>query len=129
MTPGAHPYAVLSYDYWTRRFGRDPKVIGRTLRIGDQLFEIVGVGPETFTGTEPGVVTEVFLPTMMYHWVQRSDAQLASYAGDFESGGWHRAAACEVGRSQPELRDGAGQGVDGYVEAGDRQFAESNVVD
>ena len=23
--PGAHPYAVLSYDYWTRRFGRDPK--------------------------------------------------------------------------------------------------------
>jgi hypothetical protein len=23
-TPGAHPYGVLSYDYWTRRFGRDP---------------------------------------------------------------------------------------------------------
>ena len=24
--PGAHPYAVISYDYWTRRFARDPKV-------------------------------------------------------------------------------------------------------
>ena len=81
VTPGAHPYAVLSYDYWTRRFGRDPKVVGRTLRIGDQVFEIVGVGPKTFTGTEPGVVTEIFLPTMMYHWVQRSDAQ------------WHRTLA------------------------------------
>ena len=71
---GAHPYAVVSYDYWKRRFGRDPKVIGRTLRIGDQLFEIVGVGPETFTGTEPGMVTEIFLPMMMNPMVGRDDA-------------------------------------------------------
>ena len=35
LKPGAHPYAVLSYDYWTRRFGQDPKVIGRTFRMGD----------------------------------------------------------------------------------------------
>ena len=28
LKPGAHPYAVLSYDYWTRRFGQDPKVVG-----------------------------------------------------------------------------------------------------
>src|SRR5215472_13773725 len=28
---GMHPYAVLSYDYWKTRFGRDPNVIGRTL--------------------------------------------------------------------------------------------------
>ena len=33
--PGAHPYAVLSYDYWTRRFDRDPAVIGRTVRMGE----------------------------------------------------------------------------------------------
>src|SRR5258708_4532068 len=25
VTPGAHPYAVLSYDYWSSRFGKDPK--------------------------------------------------------------------------------------------------------
>ena len=76
--PGAHPYAVLSYDYWKRRFGRDPNVIGRTMRMGDQVFEIVGVGPESFTGTEPGIVTEIFLPTMMHQAVTRSDAS------------WHR---------------------------------------
>src|SRR5262245_55359058 len=28
ITPGAHPVAVLSYDYWTRRFARDPAVVG-----------------------------------------------------------------------------------------------------
>ena len=72
--PGAHPIAVLSYDYWSRRFARDPKVIGQTLRIGNQLLEIVGVGPKGFTGTEPGTVTEIFLPTMMHRAVTRDDS-------------------------------------------------------
>src|ERR1017187_2690610 len=66
LKPRAHPYAVLSYDYWKRRFGQDPKVIGRTFRMGDDLYEIVGVGPAPFNGTETGTVTDVFVPTMMH---------------------------------------------------------------
>ena len=73
LKPGAHPYAVLSYDYWRRRFGQDPKVIGRTFRMGDDLYEIVGVGPAPFTGTETGTVTDVFVPTMMYPGVVHDD--------------------------------------------------------
>jgi hypothetical protein len=38
---GAHPVAVISYDYWSRRFGRDPSAIGRRARIGNDLFEVV----------------------------------------------------------------------------------------
>lgn len=63
--PGASPYAVLSWDYWNHRFGRDPKVLGRSLHIGDQTFEIIGVGPRDFTGTETGTVTDIFLPLSM----------------------------------------------------------------
>jgi len=73
LKPGAHPYAVLSYDYWTRRFGSDPKVIGRTFRLGGRLYQIVGVGPQPFTGTETGTVTDIFLPTMMHPGVTRDD--------------------------------------------------------
>jgi len=73
-TPGAHPYAVISYDYWKGRFGRDPNVIGRSFRIGDDLYQIVGVAPEGFTGTEPGTAVDLFLPTMMNPWVTRDDA-------------------------------------------------------
>jgi predicted permease len=64
-TPGAHPYAVLSYDYWTRRFAQDPGVIGRTFRMDGFVYEIVGVSAERFTGTETGTFTDVFVPTMM----------------------------------------------------------------
>jgi predicted permease len=81
QAPGAHPVAVLSYDYWTRRFARDPKILGQTLRIDNQLMEVVGVGPENFTGTEPGTVTDIFLPTAMHRWVTRKDAT------------WHRMLA------------------------------------
>src|SRR5271157_2297196 len=73
LKPGAHPYAVLSHDYWTRRFGRDPKVIGRTFRMGTGLYEIVGVVEAPFTGTEPGTVTDIFLPTMMHEGVTHAD--------------------------------------------------------
>ena len=73
LKPGAHPYAVLSYDYWTRRFGQDSKVVGRTFRMGDRLYEIAGVGPERFTGTETGTVTDIFVPTMMHAGAVRDD--------------------------------------------------------
>jgi predicted permease len=73
LKPGAHPYAVLSHDYWTRRFAQDPDVNGRTFRLGDRQFEIVGVVAAPFTGTEPGTVTDVFLPTMMHAGVVHDD--------------------------------------------------------
>jgi predicted permease len=81
LKPGAHPYAVLSYDYWKRRFGQDSKIIGRTFRMEDRLYEIVGVGPEHFTGTETGTVTDIFVPTMMHQAVVRDDST------------WHRTLA------------------------------------
>jgi predicted permease len=63
--PGAKPYAVLSYACWDARFGRDPRVLGRTFRMGTDTYEIVGVSEEKFTGTEPGTVPDIFVPTMM----------------------------------------------------------------
>ncbi|MEX2263775.1 MAG: ABC transporter permease [Bryobacteraceae bacterium] len=74
LKPGAHPYAVLSHDYWTRRFGRDPEVMGRTFRMGNDIYTIVGVCGDGFTGTQPGTVTDIFVPTMM-------NARVTSYAG------------------------------------------------
>jgi len=72
-TPGALPVAVLSHEYWTRRFARDPNVVGRTFRMGNLLYEIAGVVDGPFTGTEPGIGTAVFVPAMMHPGVTRAD--------------------------------------------------------
>jgi predicted permease len=65
VTPGAHQVAVVSHEYWTRRFGGDASVIGSSLRLGAQVYEIIGVAPRGFTGTEPGRMTDVFIPATM----------------------------------------------------------------
>jgi putative ABC transport system permease protein len=72
---GAHPVAVLSYTYWTKRFGRDPNVVGRKFHFGSDVFEIVGICEKGFTGTDPGTFTDIFMPSMMntkaienYNW-------------------------------------------------------------
>jgi predicted permease len=72
--PGKAPYAVISDNYWARRFQRDPNVIGKTLHYLNGVYEIVGVGPKGFTGTAPGTVVDVFLPTAMNRGVKRSDS-------------------------------------------------------
>lgn len=73
QTPGAHPYAVISYDHWSRRFGQDTKVVGRTFRMYERLYEIVGVAPKGFTGTQPGTMVDVFVPMTMFWGVTQPD--------------------------------------------------------
>lgn len=94
LRPGEHPVTVLSYDYWTRRFGRDPKVLGKKLRRGEYLYEVVGVGPQGFTGTETGQVTDFFIPAMMN-----------VRAIDNPSWGWHRTwAHIKPGSDKEQVR-------------------------
>src|SRR5580704_14710472 len=73
-TPEAAPYAVISYDYWNRRFGRDPGVVGHTFHYGDGVYQIIGVSEKKFTGTEPGIVVDIFISTMMHRFVTRNNS-------------------------------------------------------
>jgi putative ABC transport system permease protein len=42
---GAPPVLILSYGYWQREFGGDPKIVGRTFKMNDRLHTVVGVLP------------------------------------------------------------------------------------
>lgn len=46
--PGAAKVVILSHAAWTRRFGADPGVVGRTVTLDDAGYEIVGVMPPDF---------------------------------------------------------------------------------
>ena len=47
---GGAPVAVLSYRMWQNRFGMEPDILGRTLRVNGGAITVVGVGPEQFNG-------------------------------------------------------------------------------
>ncbi len=49
--PGANTVAVISHSLWTREFGADPSVVGRTLILNGIGFTVVGVTPPNFKGT------------------------------------------------------------------------------
>ncbi len=62
---GNAPFAVLSDQFWTRRFGRDPSVLGKTLTLQRTAFTIVGIAPPSFFGETVGQRPDVWLPLSM----------------------------------------------------------------
>jgi predicted permease len=64
-TPGGHPVAVLSHNFWIRRFGGDPLVLNRTIRLNGVPMTIVGVAARGFFGVVLGDNPDVMVPVMM----------------------------------------------------------------
>jgi putative ABC transport system permease protein len=65
-SPGQHPVAVLSYEFWQRRFGGSPDALGRWITMEDKRYRVIGVARRGFFGTEPGVRIDFWVPNMMW---------------------------------------------------------------
>lgn len=60
---GAEPVGVLSHRYWQSRFGGDPSIVGRAVRLNGVPTTIVGVTPPEFIGTlDIGASADITLP-------------------------------------------------------------------
>jgi predicted permease len=62
MNANAPRAAVISYRYWTRRFGRSPSAVGKGIFINGVPFTIVGVAPPEFFGVQSGHAPDLWLP-------------------------------------------------------------------
>ena len=62
--PGAHPVIVLGHGFWMSRFGGDPSVVGRTLTMNGQPFQVVGVAPADFEGPLNIAAIPIYVPLM-----------------------------------------------------------------
>lgn len=56
------PVAVISEDFWKRRFGQSPQTVGRTIYVNGAAITIVGVNPPNFHGTHMGSSPDLFFP-------------------------------------------------------------------
>src|SRR4029079_4781240 len=57
--PGAQPVVVLSNGFWRRRFGSDPGIVGKTIRLDGHPMTVVGITPAGFQGTGVRVAPDV----------------------------------------------------------------------
>jgi predicted permease len=76
--PNGHPVAVLSFNYWKRRFGSDPGALGRTIALSGTPFTIIGIAPREFFGLEVGREADIFVPVMMQPAVMPASENLLS---------------------------------------------------
>ena len=75
-----HPVVVLAYDYWVRRFARDPGVIGKKILVNNSPMTIVGVSAAGFAGIDPTRSPQIRVPVQMkpamvpdWEWVYLDD--------------------------------------------------------
>ena len=57
--------AVISDDYWTRRFARNPAAVGSSFSVGGASVTVVGIAPSSFFGLEAGDPVDMWLPMVL----------------------------------------------------------------
>ena len=72
----ASAVVMLSHDYWQRRFGAAPSVVGATLTINGRAYQVIGVGPPGFSGLEVGEPTDLFVPISLQGALERRGSRL-----------------------------------------------------
>lgn len=65
VAPGAHPVVVLGHSFWQSRFGGDSSVVGKTVLVNGQSFNVVGVTPPEFRGPVNFAEVPMYAPLMM----------------------------------------------------------------
>jgi predicted permease len=63
------PVAILSYSLWMRRFGSDPKIVGKTIVLDRKVWKVIGVMPRHFA--MPDVRTSLWIPWGLLHHPER----------------------------------------------------------
>ncbi|HWV94278.1 MAG TPA: ABC transporter permease [Vicinamibacterales bacterium] len=63
---GDAPVIVLTHEYWLSRFGGDPSVVGRRVRVTGRPFTIIGVTPKPFDKAHTLIYPSAYIPLWMY---------------------------------------------------------------
>jgi putative ABC transport system permease protein len=61
----ANPVAVLSFDYWQRRFGSDPAIVNQSVLVNGHPFTVIGVAQRGFHSVVMGDTPDLFTPMTM----------------------------------------------------------------
>ncbi len=92
-TPGAHAVAVMNYGTWQGRFGGASDILGKTLRLNNVVFTVIGVAPPQFIGLNalfgpdlwiPAAMAEQLLPNEMQHALTDRDKTVFRGVGRFK---------------------------------------------
>ena len=76
-TVGAGAVVVLGHSFWQRRMASDPNVVGKTVRLNNRSYEVIGVAPDYFVGTKFALAMDFWVPISMTEELRRTPEILA----------------------------------------------------
>lgn len=76
-TAGAHPVVVISHNLWQQRFASDPNIVGKSIRMSNRGYEVIGVMPPTFVGSKFALAMDFWAPMAMVEELRRSPGLLS----------------------------------------------------
>ena len=82
--PPGHFVTILSYGLWSEQFGRDPAVIGRSIKLDDQAYTVIGVMPRTFEFPPRGAPYDT--PAELWVPIAFTKQQLSDLGDNFDIG-------------------------------------------
>jgi predicted permease len=100
---------VLSYAAWKVRYGGDPEIVGKTVRLNKIPYTVVGVAPKGFAGTERFLWPELWVPITDepqiegYNWMENRGNHNAWLVGRLKSGVTVQQASADITRIANQL--------------------------
>lgn len=99
----AHPVAVISYQMWTDRYGRDPDILGKIQMLNGVKYSIIGVTPEGFYGTFVGYSWQFWVPASMQEAFEGAGYKLEDRAARWIEGFAILNPGVTIAQAQTEL--------------------------
>ena len=98
---GAPAVAILTYGLWERRYGRDPAVIGRTIRINSAPATVIGVMPKDFVFP---FNQDLWMPLVPTDDVEKRESRFLVVFGRLEEGATIEELQAATGWQQHSVR-------------------------
>ena len=74
---GANPVVVISHSLWQRRFAADPNIVGKSIRLSNRGYQVIGVMPPSFAGSKFALSMDFWAPMAMVEELRRSPGLLS----------------------------------------------------
>jgi predicted permease len=74
---GDAPVIVLTYEYWRGRFGGDPSIVNRLVRLNGRPFTVIGVTPQSFDRAHALIQPSAYMPLWMHDDLGGSPASVS----------------------------------------------------
>jgi macrolide transport system ATP-binding/permease protein len=106
----ASPSVVISENYWQKKFGGDPSIVGKVVRLNGAAFTIIGVSPHNFVGTFIGA-PDFWMPLTLEplvhpgdNWLRQREKGCCHLYGRLAAGASMREAETEMSLAADHLR-------------------------